>query len=488
MRDLVSHLAALDPDAAATVKVIAYFDQLVEAGAGLEPIVRGAAVLAGCPARLADAEHHVRLRVEPDGRAVPAETDPDPAWPSTPVRADGPPALWLERPGPGGVVDAMVLERAAAAARGVLDRTRGRPAYPDPATVEAVLDPTVDEKTRLRLARRLGLGATARAVARPGGRAELAPPGDWPVSLGVAGAPQSSTARVTGAGGPPQPSMARSAGAARSTSSGARAAAGSATRAAGPPQSSVASSADAAGPTSLAAGAAGAASQASAARDASPGSAARTAASSQHSAVAGPTTSVDRAPQPTSSGSPAGNAGLPHPAVAQRGSQAESAPPADRAANPGAPSTTALSDLPQAGLGPVVPIRDLPASWAAARIALRFTAAGTEADPGPRVVDFADLGGLAVLADAVGPSTPPVADVEAVEKARAAAPWVLETLVAVARAASLRAAAAALTLHHSTLQERLTHAEHLLGWSVRTPHGRLRLQLALALRRLHRNP
>jgi DNA-binding PucR family transcriptional regulator len=76
----------------------------------------------------------------------------------------------------------------------------------------------------------------------------------------------------------------------------------------------------------------------------------------------------------------------------------------------------------------------------------------------------------------------------AVEKARAAAPWVLETLVAVAGAASLRAAAAALTLHHSTLQERLTHAEHLLGWPVRTPPGRLRLQLALALRRLHRNP
>jgi hypothetical protein len=337
MRDLVSHLAALDPDAAATVKVIAYFDQLVEAGAGLEPIVRGAAVLAGCPARLADGEHRVRLRVEPDGRVVAAGTEPDPAWPNAPVRADGPPALWLERPGPGGVVDAMVLERAAAAARGVLDRTRGRPAYPDPASVEAVLDPTVDEKTRLSLARRLGLGDTARAVARPGGHAELAPPGDWPAS-------------------------------------------------------------------------------------------------------------------------------------------------------PARPGAATPSDLPQAGLGPVVPIRDLPASWAAARTALRFTAAGTEADPGPQVVDFADLGGLAVLAGAVGPSTPPVADVVAVEKARAAAPWVLETLVAVAGAASLRAAAAALTLHHSTLQERLTHAEHLLGWPVRTPPGRLRLQLALALRRLHRNP
>ncbi|SEP52720.1 helix-turn-helix domain-containing protein [Amycolatopsis saalfeldensis] len=441
MRDLVSHLAALDPDAAATVKVIAYFDQLVEAGAGLEPIVRGAAVLAGCPARLADGEHHVRLRVEPDGRVAPAETDldPDPAWPNAPLRADGPPALWLERPGPGGVVDAMVLERAAAAARGVLDRTRGRPAHPDPATVEAVLDPTVDEKTRLRLARRLGLGETARAVARPGGPAELAPPGAWPASLaGNAG----SVARAAGL---PQPTVTRSAAGSGSTSSAARAA--------GPSQSTVAGAAAAAGWAS------------SAARKAS---SAPVAGPSQ-STVAGAAAGSESSAAPTAS--PAHAAGLLR--------MTASSPAAT-------PSHTAA--VPRAGLGPVVAIRDLPASWDAARVALRFTAAGTEADPGPRVVDFADLGGLAVLADAVGPSTPPVADVEAVEKARAAAPWVLETLVAVAGAASLRAAAAALTLHHSTLQERLTHAEHLLGWPVRTPQGRLRLQLALALWRLHRNP
>ncbi|WP_328603072.1 helix-turn-helix domain-containing protein [Amycolatopsis sp. NBC_00345] len=187
-------------------------------------------------------------------------------------------------------------------------------------------------------------------------------------------------------------------------------------------------------------------------------------------------------------------------AVALPGGRAVLAPPGDW---PASSRTTAVGSAfrtqagessggePQpgrAGLGPVVPVRDLPASWAAARTALRFTAEGTEADPGPRVVEFADLGGLAVLAEAVSPSTQPVADVEAVEKARAAAPWVLQTLVAVAGAASLRAAATALTLHHSTLQERLTHAEHLLGWPVRTPPGRLRLQLALALWRLHRNP
>jgi sugar diacid utilization regulator len=50
------------------------------------------------------------------------------------------------------------------------------------------------------------------------------------------------------------------------------------------------------------------------------------------------------------------------------------------------------------------------------------------------------------------------------------------------------AAAAALLVHHSTLQERIAHADRLLGWPVREPHGRHRLYLALALRRLRRYP
>jgi hypothetical protein len=54
MKDLEVRLAALDPDAGAAIRVIGYFDRLTEAGAGLEAIVRGAAVLAGCPARLPD--------------------------------------------------------------------------------------------------------------------------------------------------------------------------------------------------------------------------------------------------------------------------------------------------------------------------------------------------------------------------------------------------------------------------------------------------
>ncbi|MEV6760084.1 hypothetical protein AB0N16_05410 [Streptomyces sp. NPDC051105] len=33
----------------------------------------------------------------------------------------------------------------------------------------------------------------------------------------------------------------------------------------------------------------------------------------------------------------------------------------------------------------------------------------------------------------------------------------------------------------------MTHTEHLLGWSVRTPQGLFRLQLALTMRQLMRN-
>jgi sugar diacid utilization regulator len=129
----------------------------------------------------------------------------------------------------------------------------------------------------------------------------------------------------------------------------------------------------------------------------------------------------------------------------------------------------------------------LPESWAAARTALRFTAEGTAHDPGPRTVHADELGALALLAGAVGPDTPPVPDLLAVERAVAEAPWAAATLHAVASAPSLRSAAAELTVHHSTLQERLAQLHHLLGWDVHTPQGRLRLQLALATRRLRRS-
>lgn len=330
MKELAGRLTALDPDAGAAVRVIAYFDRLAESRAGLEALVRGAAVLAGVPARLVDLERRVEVRVEADGKRRESDVPPDPGWPSAALTPGGAPALWLERARETepSVVDAVILERAAGAVRLVLDRTRGRAPADDPALVETVLDATAPEAARLHAARRLGLDPTtpARVLAPLDGRP-----------------------RITSAQGDHEPLVGR------------------------------------------------------------------------------------------------------------------------------------------VGVGPAVPVLDLPRSSEQARVALRFTAEGTVRDPGPGVVYADELGDVALLARLVVPGAEPPPDVRALEAAGAAAPWLLSTLHAVATTVSLRAAAAEINVHHSTLQERLSHAEHLLGWPLRTPQGRFRLGLALALRQLVRN-
>lgn len=164
MRELAGRLTALDPDAGAAVQVIAYFDRLAESRAGLEALVRGAAVLAGVPARLVDADRRVQVRVEADGTRRDTDVPPESGWPSAALTPDGVPALWLERPRAApSVVDAVILERAAGAVRLVLDRTRGRAPADDPALVETVVDGTATEPARLHAARRLGLDQIGRA-------------------------------------------------------------------------------------------------------------------------------------------------------------------------------------------------------------------------------------------------------------------------------------------------------------------------------------
>ncbi|PDP89639.1 CdaR family transcriptional regulator [Glycomyces fuscus] len=321
MRELLGRISALDPEAGAAVKVIAYFDELT--GAGIEPVVRGAAVLTGVPAGFAHPGRGLALRVDPAGEVRRTAAGPDPSWCS--VEAGGG-VLWLERTTEPGPVEAMVLERAAAAARARLERTPpaagGRTAL-----ARALVDPGLPEEQRARAARRLGIdpGSPARAVADHGGGVRV----------------------LTAA-----------------------------------------------------------------------------------------------------------------------------EPPGDR----------------RAGVGPAVEALALPSSWHDARRALRFTARGTGTDPGPRVVFAEELGGLLLLADTVRPGSEPVPDVAALERvAREAAP-LLAALDAVASSPSLRAAAVRAGVHHSTLQESVGRAERLLGWPVREVSGRLRLQVALALRRLHHHP
>jgi hypothetical protein len=331
MRELVGRLEALDPDAGAALRVVTYFDQLVERRAGLENVVRGAAVLSGRPAVLVDADRGLRIRVEPDGVRRDLDRPLEPEWCQLTVDAV---TVCLEHPAPAGPVEAVVLERAVMAARTVLDRTRSRTRRPprrDDELLEVLLDATAPERDRTRAAQIFGLplDGRARVVASLDGRLD-----------------------------------------------------------------------------------------------------------------------VEAVPEPA--GAPAG--------------------PAARA-----------------GIGPSVAPLDLPWTVEQARAAARFTAEGTAADPGPRVVHAEDLGGLLLLAQAVDGHPESIPDLQAVEKAVAAAPWVLPTLDVVAGAASLRAAATALHVHHSTLQERLGQAERVLGWPLRDVPGIVRLNVALMLRRLHRN-
>jgi hypothetical protein len=360
MRELVGRVSALDSDAGAAVRVITYFDRLVQTRAGLEAIVRGAAMLTGCPVRLLDPDRSLRIRVTGDGERGDGQAAPDPAWPVHQVYS-GTAALWLERTGAPGPVDAIVLERAAAAARDVLDRAWGRapslPPQDDPALVELLLDVSAPHQARTIAAKRLGLpgDVRARAVVTEEGRVVIDR--------------EHASTRESRRPGSSQP------GPAPKASSG-------------------------------------------------------------------------------------------------RADVADSTWP----------------DGKRRGIGPAVPALDLPESWRLARIALRLAAEGTDQDPGPRTVYADELGGLVVLAASVGPGTETVPDVLALERAASFAPWMLTTLHASAYANSLRAAATALTLHHSTLQDRLAHAGQLLGWNIRTPQGCLRLQLAFVLRRLRRHP
>lgn len=160
MRDLITRLSVTDNDAASALKVIAYFDTLVEGHASVAALIRAAAVLADCPAGFRDASRNRSTLVGPDGRIRSASA----LEPSSRAWADEPRGvlIWLERPsGPAGL-DELIVERCAAAIRQSLDRSRHSEGKPDPrGLVEAAVDP--DERRRVAL--ELGLVDGARAIA-----------------------------------------------------------------------------------------------------------------------------------------------------------------------------------------------------------------------------------------------------------------------------------------------------------------------------------
>jgi hypothetical protein len=117
MQGLVWRLKALDPEASEGLKVITYFDALVDGHASAHVLLTGAAVLSGCPAGyVADGN---TLRVDASGTKT-ASGVPG-AWPGHDFGDGG--RVWIERAGPAFANDELILERAAIALGISFDRT-----------------------------------------------------------------------------------------------------------------------------------------------------------------------------------------------------------------------------------------------------------------------------------------------------------------------------------------------------------------------------
>lgn len=125
------------------------------------------------------------------------------------------------------------------------------------------------------------------------------------------------------------------------------------------------------------------------------------------------------------------------------------------------------------GVGNAGSATHLPESWASALIAVRLT---TEQEP---QMSAEDLGALLLIAesDPEGQHPDVVALARLDERTR-------ELLDAVVEEQSVRAAAARLGRHHSSVQERLTVVTEALGYDPRTPRGQARFVVARTLLRL----
>src|ERR1700761_7096679 len=155
MYGLLMRLSALDADAASAVRVIGFFDALVEARAGIGVILRQTAMLAECPVGARTADGRVSDRIEPGGAT--ARYGEPPAGARTyqlPSGGEG----WLGAGGPPHPLDDLLIERFALAAGLALGPGRRQVEEMDQAALlRLAVSSAAAEPERLRAVDRLGL-------------------------------------------------------------------------------------------------------------------------------------------------------------------------------------------------------------------------------------------------------------------------------------------------------------------------------------------
>lgn len=183
MQELVGRLTALDPEASESLKVIAYFDALVEGRASMEVLLRGAAVLSGCASGFVT--DRIVAGVDTQGTRLNLTVAPESGrWPEH--RVPGGARAWLEREGAAHANDEMILERLAIALGIMLERSAPQAALRK--AVETVIDAAESPEARRAAATRLRLDPLARFVIIAEPASSPSPPGHHTVVVTPAGA------------------------------------------------------------------------------------------------------------------------------------------------------------------------------------------------------------------------------------------------------------------------------------------------------------
>ncbi|HWM01044.1 MAG TPA: helix-turn-helix domain-containing protein [Actinophytocola sp.] len=160
MEALVERLSHLDAQAEGSLRVVMFYDTLIRRRVDLPALARASASLAECVAGIHLHGAERAIRAAPDGR--PASAPPLPASMTVPITLDEEEigTVWLERPGPPGRLDDLLLDRLAIGAAAVVERYGpARTTMADPALVELVISSDSDEAARARALRLLGFAA-----------------------------------------------------------------------------------------------------------------------------------------------------------------------------------------------------------------------------------------------------------------------------------------------------------------------------------------